>query len=95
MERIDNNGKQDVIIKFTQHSPAKKIFGERRKLSNPVNWKNTLNFAFLWQNSKKNLVSYARNLCAKADENIFIFSDINGNFSISLPKFTEKLWLIF
>ena len=30
---IDNDGKQHIIIKFTKHSPATKVFRERRKLS--------------------------------------------------------------
>ena len=82
----DNDGKQNIIIKFTKHSTATKIFRERRKLSKLMSLKKHVKFCTSVTRHGQNLLTFARNLCAKAAEINLIFSDINGNLKIRLKE---------
>ena len=41
---IDDDGKQNIIIKFTKHSTATKAFQEKRKPSKLISWKKHVKF---------------------------------------------------
>ena len=82
--QIDNDGKQN--IKFAKHSTATKVFRERRKPSRLISWKKHVKFCTSLTRQRQNLLTYARNLCAEAEEINFIFSDINGNLKIRLKE---------
>ena len=83
---IDNDGKQNIIIKFTKHSTATKVFRERRKQSKLISWTKHVKSCTSLTRQQQNLLSYARNLCTEAEEINFIFSDINGNLKIRLKE---------
>ena len=80
----DNDGKQNIIIKFTKHSTAAKVFRDGRKLSKTDQLEETLRTSLTRQ--RQNLLTFARNLCAEAEEINFIFSDIHGNLKIRLKE---------
>ena len=81
----DNDCKQN-IKKFTKHSTATKVFRERRKLSKLMSWKKHVKFRTSLTRHRQNLLNFARNLCAEAEEINFMFSDINGNLKIRLKE---------
>ena len=70
---IYNDDKQN-IIKLTKHSTATKALRERRK--------HRRDFRTSLTRHRQNLLTYARNLLAEAEEINFIFSDINCNLKI-------------
>ena len=70
---IYNDDKQN-IIKLTKHSTATKALRERRKHRG--------DFRSSLTRHRQNLLTYARNLCAEAEEINFICSDINCNLKI-------------
>ena len=82
----DNNGKQNIIIKFTKHSTATKVFRERRKLSKLISWNKHVKFRTPLMRQRQNLITFTRNLCTEVEEINFIFSDINGNLKIRLKE---------
>ena len=73
----DNDGKQNIIIKFTKHSTAIKVFRERGKLSKLISSKKHVKFRTSLTRQRQNLLTFARNLYAEAEEINFIFLDIN------------------
>ena len=81
-----NDGKQNVIVRFTKHSTATKVFRERRKLSKLISWNKHVKFRTSLTRQRQNLLTFAHNLCAEAEEINFIFSDINGNLKIRLKE---------
>ena len=82
----DNDGKQNIIIKFTKHTTVKKFLRERRKPSKLMSWKKHVKFPTSLTRRRQNLLTFDRNLCAAAGDINFIFSDINGNLKIRLKK---------
>ena len=82
----DNDGKQNIIIKFTKHSIATKFFRERRKLYKLMSLKKHVKFRTSLMRHRQNLLTFARNLCAEAEEINFLFSNINGNLKIRLKQ---------
>ena len=66
----DNYGKRKIIIKVTKHSTATKVFRERRKLSKLISWKKYVKFHTSLMRQGQNLLTFARNLCAEAEEPI-------------------------
>ena len=82
----DNYGKRNIIIKFTKHRAATKVFRERRKLSKLISWKKYVKFRTSLTRQRQNLLTFAHNLCAEGEETNFIFSDINGNLKIRLKE---------
>ena len=62
------------------------IFRDRRKLSKLMSWKKHVKFRTSLTRHRQNLPTFARNLCAEAEEINFIFLDINGNLKIRLKK---------
>ena len=62
------------------------VFRERRKLSKLMSWTKHVKFRTSLKRHQQNLLTFARNLCAEAEEINFIFSDINGNLKIRLKK---------
>ena len=71
---------------ITNHSAAAKVFRERQKLSRLIKWKKHVKFRTSLTRQRQNLPTYARNLCAGAEEINFIFSDINGSLKIRLKE---------
>ena len=82
----DNDGKQNIIIKFIKHSTVTKVFRERRTLSKLMSWKKHVKFRTSMTRHRQNLFNFARNICAEAEEINFMFSDINGNLKIRLKE---------
>ena len=82
----DNDGKQNITIKFTKHSTATKLFRERRLLNKLISWKKHVKFRTSLTRQWQNLLIFTRNLCAETEDINFIFSDINGNLKIRLKE---------
>ena len=82
----DKDDKQNIIIKFTKHSTATRVFRERQKLSKLLSWKKHVKFRASLIRHRQNFLTFARNLCAEAEEFHFIFSDINSNLKIRLKE---------
>ena len=55
-----------------------------------MSWKKHVKFRTSLTRHPQNLLSFARNLCAEAEEINFISSDINGNLKIRLKEPTGK-----
>ena len=51
-----------------------------------MSWKKHVKFRTSLTRHPQNLLSFARNLCAEAEEINFISSDINGNLKIRLKE---------
>ena len=81
-----DDGKQNIIIKFTKHSTATKVFRERWKLSKLMSWKEHVKLRSSLTRHRQNLLTFARNLCAEAEEINVIFSDINGNSKLRFKE---------
>ena len=65
---------------------ASKQQEKRRKLSKLMSWKKYVKFRTSLTRHRQNLLTFAHNLCAEAEEINFIFSDINGNLKIRLKE---------
>ena len=78
----DNYGKQNIIIQFTKHTTATKVFRERRKLSKLRSWKKHDKFRTSLTRHRQNLLTFARNLCAPAEEINFIFSELGNKWQL-------------
>ena len=66
----DNDDKKNIIMESTKHSTATKVFRERRKLSKLISWKKYVKFHTSLMRQGQNLLTFARNLCAEAEEPI-------------------------
>ena len=82
----DNDGKQNIIIKFTKHSTATKIFRERRKLSKLISWKKHVKSRSSLTRQRQKLPTFGRNFRAEVEEINFIFLNINDNLRIRLKE---------
>ena len=67
----DNDGKQN--IKFTKHSTATKVLRERRKLNKLISLKKHVKSHTSLMRQQQNLLIFACNLCAEAEEINFYF----------------------
>ena len=57
-------------MESTKHSTATKVFRERRKISKLISWKKYVKFHTSLMRQGQNLLTFARNLCAEAEEPI-------------------------
>ena len=51
-----------------------------------MSWKKHVKFRTSLTRHRQNLLNFARNMCAEAEEINFMFSDINGNLKIRLKE---------